>query len=145
MLGKPQGGTPYVIGCLVSGLCGAAWPLIWDGPAKLWLAILTSTFGMMLLPIAYVTFFMMMNSKTLMGKEKPTGGSMITWNVLMGISVIGAIIAAGAAVWEKISPILDANAKSNDVLVGWVVAGVAGVYIVLVVAGFIAKSKQTAA
>ncbi|MCB9874233.1 MAG: divalent metal cation transporter [Planctomycetaceae bacterium] len=145
MLGKPQGGTPYVIGCLVSGLCGAAWPLIWDGPAKLWLAILTSTFGMMLLPIAYVTFFMMMNSKTLMGKEKPTGGSMITWNVLMGISVIGAIVAAGAAVWEKISPILDAGAAPNDVLVGWVVAGVAGVYIVLVVAGFIAKSKQSAA
>lgn len=144
MLGKPQGGTPYVIGCLLSGLCGAAWPLIWDGPAKLWLAILTSTFGMMLLPIAYVTFFMMMNSSTLMGKEKPTGGKMLTWNVLMGVSVIGAIIAAGAAVWEKISPILDANAAANDVLIGWVVAGVAGGYIVLVVAGFITKSKRAA-
>ncbi|MEX0818518.1 MAG: divalent metal cation transporter [Pirellulaceae bacterium] len=143
MFGKPQGGTPYVIGCLVSGLCGAAWPLIWDGPAKLWLAILTSTFGMMLLPIAYVTFFMMMNSTTLMGKEKPTGGKMLVWNILMSVSVLGAIVAASAAVWEKISPILDADAKFNDVLIGWVVAGVAAGYLVIVVAGFIAMSKRS--
>lgn len=145
MLGKPQGGTPYVVGCLVSGLCGAAWPLIWDGPAKLWLAILTSMFGMMLLPIAYVTFFMMMNSATLMGKEKPTGGKMLVWNILMGVSVIGAIVAAGAAIWEKISPLLNPNANANDILIGSVVAGVAAVYIILVVAGFIAKSTRSAA
>ena len=43
-------------GVWLRGLAGASWPLLWDGPAKLWLAILTSSFGMMLLPIAYFTF-----------------------------------------------------------------------------------------
>ena len=40
-----QGSTKHMIGCLVSGLSGAIWPLIWDGPAKLWLAIAVSSFG----------------------------------------------------------------------------------------------------
>ncbi|MEZ6147596.1 MAG: hypothetical protein R3B91_19660 [Planctomycetaceae bacterium] len=34
----------------------------------------TSLFGMVLLPIAYFTFLLMMNSKSLLGNAKPTGG-----------------------------------------------------------------------
>ncbi len=44
--------------------------------AKFWLPIIASSFGMMLLPIAYITFFLMMNSKRILGDEKPTGISM---------------------------------------------------------------------
>jgi Mn2+/Fe2+ NRAMP family transporter len=142
MTGQPQGGAPYYIGCLVAGLFGAAWPMIWDGDAKLWLAILTSSFGMMLLPIAYITFFMMMNNSALMGKEKPTGGRMLVWNVLMGISVIGAIIAAGAAIWTKIAPMLAENPTDKETMIGAVVGGVFVVYIILVVIGFVMKRKS---
>jgi Mn2+/Fe2+ NRAMP family transporter len=133
--GKPQGGALFVIGCLVAGVTGAIWPLVWDGPAKLWLAILTSSFGMMLLPIAYVTFFMMMNNKTLMGDNKPQGKSMLAWNVLMGISVLGAFGAAGTAIWDK----------ASHPTAGPVVIGVGVVYLVLVVIGFIYMSKKKAA
>ncbi|MFT7639092.1 MAG: Mn2+/Fe2+ NRAMP family transporter [Pirellulaceae bacterium] len=142
MLGKPQGGTPYVIGCLVSGIFGAAWPLIWDGPAKLWLAILTSSFGMMLLPIAYFTFFMMMNSRTLMGKEKPTGVKMAIWNILMGVSVAGAVVAAGAAIWEKVAPMLGESPTQKETLIGGLVGGVFIVYILLVIVGFVMKRPE---
>jgi Mn2+/Fe2+ NRAMP family transporter len=145
MLGKPQGGATHVAGCLIAGCVGAIWPLVWSGDTRFWLAILASSFGMMLLPIAYFTFFMMMNSKTLMGKEKPTGIRMLAWNVLMGASVLGAVVAAGSAIWEKVSPIFDENAKQNVWLGGLVVSGVAIVYIMLVVAGFIAKSKRPTA
>jgi Mn2+/Fe2+ NRAMP family transporter len=98
---SPDGTTPFVVGCLVAGLFGASWVWVWSGGAKFWLAIFTSSFGMMLLPIAYITFFLMMNSKRILGDEKPTGVSMLIWNVLMIFSVIGAIIAASAAIYEK--------------------------------------------
>ena len=131
MLGKPQGGVPFVVGCLVSGLSGAVWPLLWDGPAKLWLAILASSFGMMLLPIAYVTFLVMMNSKRLLGEHKPTGTTRIVWNVLMGVSVLGALIAAGTAVYDK----------ANHPTAGPVVMTVGVIYILLVIVGFVLKPK----
>ena len=103
LFGKKQGGNTHLIGCLVAGICGAIWPLVWDGPAKLWLAILVSAFGMMLLPIAYSTFFLMMNSNKIMGEEKPQGDKLLIWNILMGISVIGAFVAAVAAIIKEAS------------------------------------------
>ncbi|MEZ6111826.1 MAG: divalent metal cation transporter [Pirellulaceae bacterium] len=133
IIGAPQGGVPHAIGCAVAGISGAIWPLLWDGPAKLWLAILASSFGMMLLPIAYVTFFMMMNSRRLLGDEKPTGGRMVAWNVLMGVSVLGAIVAAGAAIMEK----------AADPVAGRVVIGIAVVYVILVAIGFLVKKPDS--
>lgn len=142
IFGQPQGGKTHVVGCLVAGAVGAIWPLVWSGDTQFWLAILASSFGMMLLPIAYFTFFMMMNSNTLLGKEKPTGGAMLLWNVLMGVSVLGAVVAAGSAVWEKVAPIFKENAAQKDWLGGLVVSGVAIVYILLVIVGFVMKSKK---
>ncbi|MCS5629491.1 MAG: hypothetical protein NZ744_01590, partial [Pirellulaceae bacterium] len=60
-------------------------------------------FGMMLLPIAYTTFMLMMNSTKVMGAEKPQGRSLFIWNVLMGVSVLGAIAAAVVAIYDKAS------------------------------------------
>jgi hypothetical protein len=138
LIGKPQGGLPHVIGCLIAGISGAFWFQVWDGPAKLWLAILASSFGMMLLPIAYFTFFMMMNSRSLLGDEKPTGSRMVIWNVLMGVSVLGAIVAAATAIYDKA---MDATPISYrfPYPVGYLVIGVGVVYLLLVVIGFITK------
>ncbi|MEZ6100599.1 MAG: divalent metal cation transporter [Pirellulaceae bacterium] len=127
MFDAPLGGTPFTVGCLVAGLSGAAWPRVWAGEAGFWLPILASSFGMMLLPIAYVTFFVMMNSRAVMGDERPNGISLGIWNALMGISVLGAIIASVAAIGEKIS----------DKRAGPVVIGMASVYVVLVLLGFL--------
>ncbi|MCA9246786.1 MAG: divalent metal cation transporter [Planctomycetales bacterium] len=129
--GQSDRGPMYVAGCLVAGVAGALWPLIWDGPAKLWLAILTSSFGMMLLPIAYITFFLMMNSKSLMGDEKPTGAKMLAWNGLMGISVVGAIIAAGAAIFKN----------AGHPTAGRVVIALGVVFVVAVIGGFLLRGK----
>jgi Mn2+/Fe2+ NRAMP family transporter len=131
MLGQPQGGRLHIIGCLLAGLCGAVWPLVWDGPAKLWLAITVSAFGMMLLPIAYFTFFFMMNSKSLMGEHKPKGRSLIIWNLLMGFSVFGAVVAAASAIY----------AKSGHPIAGIVVKVVGGIFVVALIAGFFMKQK----
>ena len=138
LIGKPQGGLPHVVGCIIAGVSGALWFQVWDGQAKFWLAILASSFGMMLLPIAYVTFFLMMNSRSLLGEDKPTGGRMVVWNVLMGISVLGAIGAAYGAIYEKArdkTPI----SESISVSAGQVVIGIGLVYVLLVVIGFAMK------
>lgn len=134
---QPQKGIYFVLGCLVAGVFGALWPVIWDGPAKLWLAILASSFGMMLLPIAYITFFMLLNSKSVMGEERPEGASRLTWNVLMGISVVGALIAAGTALYDKVT----ATGNPTVELAGKVVLGIGIVYAILVLIGFKWKEK----
>ena len=59
MLGVPDGGTPHRIGCLIVGGIGFFGPIAW-GELGPWLAIPVSVFGMTLLPIAYITFLLMM-------------------------------------------------------------------------------------
>lgn len=136
MVGQPDGTTPFVVGCLVAGLFGASWVYLWDGEAKFWLAIFASSFGMMLLPIAYVTFFLMMNSKQILGKEKPTGVRMVVWNVLMVISVAGAFAAASTAIYDKAT---ESRATFN------VIIGLLVVLAVALVIGFFFRSPKAMA
>lgn len=122
----------HLLGCLVAGICGVMWPLIWKGESEFWLGILTSTFGMMLLPIAYITFFFMMNNRELLGDEKPTGASMIIWNVLMGVSVLGAIVAAGSSI----------STKMSNPVAGPTIIGIAIVFGLMTLVGFAARPKR---
>jgi Mn2+/Fe2+ NRAMP family transporter len=132
MFKLPQGGRMHIAGCLMAGLAGALWPLVWDGPAKFWLAILVSSFGAMLLPIAYITFFFMLNSKSLMGEDRPKGRQRVTWNTLMGIAVLGSIAAAATAISDKVS------GKG-----GWVVISLGSVIVIAVLIGFIRRRPPT--
>ena len=136
MMNQPNGTAPFVIGCMVAGLSGASWVYLWSGGAKFWLPIITSSFGMMLLPIAYITFFLMMNSKRILGDEKPTGVSMLVWNVLMIISVVGAVIAAKAAIEAQMSK---SAAAYNSIVAILVVYGL------LIVFGFFYRRNKAAA
>lgn len=136
MLNTKPNGAAHVIGCLVAGLSGASWFIIWDGPAKTWLAILVSSFAVMFLPIAYVTFFMMMNSKKILGENKPKGLSWIIWNVLMVISVVGAIAAAVVSITDKVTNPGTPFAQKAVVLT--VVIG----YLILFVGGFFLRSGR---
>jgi Mn2+/Fe2+ NRAMP family transporter len=124
--------SAHILGCIVAGTCGALWPLIWTGESQFWLAILTSTFGMMLLPIAYITFFFMMNNHELLGDEKPEGASLVIWNLLMGISVAGALVAAGSAMWQKM----------GDPVAGPTVIGIAVFFALMVLVGFAARPSR---
>ena len=133
MLGKEQGGWPHFVGCLVSGISGALWFQLWDGPAKLWLAILASSFGMMLLPIAYFTFFMMMNSRSLLSDEKPQGWKMGLWNLLMAISVLGALAAACTAIYDKVD---DPNPRVGQVVIVMTVG-----FLLMVAGGFVLRAR----
>jgi len=96
MLGVPPHGWPHRLGCYAAGLVGSLGPFFW-GDAKAWLVVPTSMFGMVLLPIAYWTFFLMMNSKSLLGDNMPTGLARLRWNVAM---LIAAGLATFGSIWS---------------------------------------------
>lgn len=96
MFGTPGNRTVHMIGCAISGLGGFAGAFIWSNPdARAALAVPTSVIGGSMIPIAYFTFFLMMNSRTLLGENMPTGGRRVWWNTLMvtatGIATYGSV------------------------------------------------------
>lgn len=100
MLGLELRGWPYRCGALLAGL-GVLGPFVWS-QASFWLAVPTSNFGMILLPIAYWTFFLMMNSKSLMGAHRPQGARRVAWNAAMLVAAGTATVASVATVDAKI-------------------------------------------
>lgn len=96
LFGKPGSKKIHYLGCAVSGLAGFTGPFIWTGQAKAAFAIPTSVIGGSLIPIAYFTFFLMMNSKKVLGDNRPQGLSRIIWNVLMGLATG---IASFGSIW----------------------------------------------
>ncbi|MFP4171891.1 MAG: divalent metal cation transporter [Candidatus Hydrogenedentota bacterium] len=84
--GKPHEGWWFRIGALfpVTGVFAPFW---WDAAGP-WLVVPTSMFAFLLIPLAYISFFLLMNQKTLLGNEMPRGGRRIAWNALMGLALI---------------------------------------------------------
>ena len=118
MFGVASRGWPYRLGSLVPAL-GVLGPFLWTGgKAQFWLAVPAFIFGMMILPIAYFTFYLMMNSKSLLGDDMPRGGKRLLWNVLMAIA---SGLAAFGAVWSMWSQL------------GWKGIGLLAVFIGLVI------------
>lgn len=96
MLDKPAHGKPYMIGCLMP-LVGILGPFIWHGKTQFWLAVPTSNIAFVLLPIAYLSFAFLLNSKELLGDAMPTGKARLIWNLLVFPS---AGLAAVGSVWK---------------------------------------------
>jgi hypothetical protein len=115
-----------IVGAVLALVVGFCWIWLWDGSSKTYLAIVASTFASMLLPIAYLAFLLLMNSSSLMGDEKPTGGRMLIWNVLMVFSLAVATFAGYVALQDKIS-----NPGTGGLVLGGVVT-----FVLLMVIGF---------
>ena len=96
MMGVPAEGHMRRLGAFLPAVTGALGPFFW-GQAAVWLAVPTSMFGMVLLPIAYWSFFFMMNSPALMGSNIPQGAKRLQWNVLM---LIAASLATFGSIWS---------------------------------------------
>lgn len=127
MFNLPHTGWAHRGGALLAGLSGATGPFVFTGPAKFWLVVPTSMFGMTLLPVAYWTFLFLFNSKTLMGENRPTGGKLVAWNIAM---IIAASIATILCLW--------AIYLSNTPVVGFTILAV---FVSLAVLTFLMKPK----
>jgi hypothetical protein len=102
-LGTVHGGSVHKAGIL-TGLFGVFWPVFWDGGSKAYLAVVTSTFGYVLFPIASLAFFLMMNSSRLLKEDLPKGNSRLVWNLLLGTSLLITGLAAGHTATTKSLP-----------------------------------------
>jgi len=100
LLGKPPSGWIQRYGCLMVSV-GALGPFFWKDAAP-YLAIPTSVFAMVLLPIAYFAFFLLMNQKSFMGANMPVGGKRILWNVLMTLAAGAAAFGSVWSLWSKL-------------------------------------------
>jgi len=106
------------LGALLPGVVGGLGFLaVWgDDQARFWLAVPTSNFGMALLPLAYITFFLMMNSRSLLAVARPTGGWRLLANLLMLAAITAASVGAGMSIWAN---------------VGWIGVGLVAALLVL--------------
>ena len=104
MLGASPGGMLHRLGAFLPGITGALGFLyLWsNADAKFWLAVPTSNFGMVLLPIAYVTFFLMMNSRALLGDALPRGITRVLANLAMLVAITVASVGAGMSIWANV-------------------------------------------
>lgn len=84
-------GTKYKMSTMVAniGILGAFYNM------PLWLPVLTSSFNLIMMPIAYICFFILQNSKSYLGDEVNKGTKGAIWNILMIIAII--VVAIGAA------------------------------------------------
>lgn len=99
LLNKPAKGKIQMIGSLIVCI-GILMPFFWEG-ALMYLAVPTSVFALVLLPIAYTCFFLMMNNKNILGDDVPKGKKRLVWNALMACSVIVSGSASFFVLWTK--------------------------------------------
>jgi manganese transport protein len=96
-------GRAYKIGLAIPAL-GMFGPLVF-GALQMWLMVPISVFCFFFIPIAYVTFFVMMNNRRYMGADRPRGAQRWAWNagMLLAIAVVtlggGYKIYSLAAAW----------------------------------------------
>ncbi|MDG1357525.1 MAG: divalent metal cation transporter, partial [Akkermansiaceae bacterium] len=97
--GKPGQKALFMIGAAMPALSGFFSPILWTGnpDIKTTLNIPAGTIATTLLPIAYLIFILLMNSRKTLGDEMPRKRSLI--NILM---LIAGGLASFAAVWNLI-------------------------------------------
>lgn len=99
VLGKPHKGPVFLGGASIAGI-GVLGPFVWSD-AAFWLAIPTSILGFTLIPVAYLSFFLLINSKKVLGRERPKGIGRVIWNIglILSLSIMGT--AAFYVAWNK--------------------------------------------
>ena len=120
-----------VLGAALAFASGISWVWVWGTGSQTWLIIIASTFAGILLPIAYFSFFLLMNNRNLLGVHKPTGSRMVIWNVLMLIGVAGACLQAYGSFTKVAS-----NSTAGPYILGGIVA-----FLVLALIGFSATGR----
>ena len=85
IFGIEPGSWRYRLACLIPapGVLGV---VLWKYIGS-WIAIPTSAICGLMLPIAFIAFFILNNSKKYLGDAKPSGRKALLWNIAMVISI----------------------------------------------------------
>lgn len=137
MVDKPSRGWLYRVGCVLPAI-GILGPFIWKG-AKPYLAIPTSVFGFIVIPIAYTTFALLLNQRKLLGDNMPRGLGRWVWNLFMLVGALAVAIGSVYMAWKSTKGLPGFWGG------GWVGIAAVGVFIAAVIlVHFVrrAKAKQ---
>ena len=72
------------------GIIGAFYPM------PFWLPVLTSSFNLIMMPVAYICFFILQNKKSYLGQNIIRGVKGTLWNFLLKLAILA--VTAGAAI-----------------------------------------------
>jgi len=128
MLNRPLKGWTHRIGSLIVSV-GALVAIFWNAPAP-WLAMPTSVFCIILLPIAYFAFLMLMNQKSMLGDDMPRGGKRVVWNILMLTATAVATLVSIWSLWSRLGR--------------WSIAVIATFVGLILIVHFLRKAKRKA-
>ena len=86
MFGVKPGGWRYKLACLIPapGILGV---VLWQ-KMSIWIAVPTSAVCGLLLPIAYIGFFILNNRRDYLGDDTPRGAKALLWNLGMLVSIL---------------------------------------------------------
>ncbi len=98
MIGADSAGPMFRLGAMIPSV-GVLGPFYWAQAAPA-LATPTSVFCGAMLPIAYFTFLLLMNSRRALGSSMPRGGSRLVWNSLM---IVATAVAAFGSAWGMLN------------------------------------------
>ncbi len=98
LLGVPHEGFWFKLGTVLPalGILGVAYR------APFWLGPLISSFALILLPIAYIGFLILCNSRSYLGDDLPEGNTRLAWNVGMIVVVLIAVVGASVKVADAL-------------------------------------------
>jgi Mn2+/Fe2+ NRAMP family transporter len=99
-LGQPEKRKLFLAGALIPALAGFISPIIWSGEIKTALAVPASVIATTLLPIAYLIFWLLLNSKKAMGADRPKKKFRVNGLMLLAMS-----LATFASVWALLSKV----------------------------------------
>ncbi len=123
LIGAEPQGWAHRVGTMIPAL-GVLGPFVWSEAAPK-LATPTSVFGGAMLPIAYLSFLLLMNSRRTLGDAMPTGRQRVLWNLLMCTATSVAILASIWSLQGKMFGSFPIGAVAIGVLVTLMLVGVA--------------------
>ena len=98
LLKVPHQGFWFKIGTVLPalGILGVTYK------APFWLGPLISSFALILLPIAYIGFLILCNSRSFLGDNLPRGNVRLAWNIGMILVALIAIVGASVKVMDAL-------------------------------------------
>ncbi|MCA9174443.1 MAG: divalent metal cation transporter [Planctomycetales bacterium] len=138
LLGVEPSGKWHRVGTFIPAI-GVLGPFVWSKAAPA-LATPTSVMGGAMLPIAYFSFLLLMNSPTLLGKNMPRGVARVWWNTLM---IFATVVASLASVWGLLGRTLSIG-DNYKLPIGNIALGALAVLLLLGTVSFFAKNGSRA-
>jgi manganese transport protein len=92
MLGFEPSGWRYRAATMTAniGILGAFYPV------PFWLPVVASSTALVMVPVAYIGFFILQNKRSYLGADVNTGLKGTVWNILLALAIL--VVAAGAVV-----------------------------------------------